>query len=78
MKLSQLVLSGVFVLAAAASAHAQSAVSDTDGNGTYSMEEMTAAYPDMTAALFSQIDVDGSGEIDADELQAALENGLVG
>lgn len=58
-------------------ANAQTVVSDTDGNGTFSIEEMTAAYPEMSAGLFSQIDVDGSGQVDADELQAARENGLI-
>ncbi|WP_284162961.1 EF-hand domain-containing protein [Frigidibacter sp. SD6-1] len=58
-------------------ASAQTTVSDTDGNGTFSIEEMTATYPDMTPALFSEIDVDGSGAIDADELQAARENGQI-
>jgi hypothetical protein len=61
----------------ALAANAQTTVSDTDGNGVYSIEEMTAAYPDMDAALFGQIDVDGSGAIDADELQAAREGGLI-
>jgi hypothetical protein len=56
-------------------AHAQ--ISDTNGNGTYSFEEMKAAYPDMDEGLFAQIDQDGSGEVDADELQAARENGLI-
>lgn len=58
-------------------AQAQTTVTDTDGNGTYSVEELTAAYPKMTAALFAQIDVDHSGQVDADELQAARENGLL-
>jgi hypothetical protein len=58
-------------------AHAQTTVSDTDGNGVFSIEELTAAYPDMNAGLFGQIDVDGSGAVDADELQAARENGLI-
>lgn len=62
---------------AATAASAQTVVTDTDGNGTYSIEEMTAAYPDMTPELFGQIDVDASGEIDADELQAAREGGLI-
>lgn len=65
---------GIFGVAA----HAQTTVSDTDGNGVYSVEELTAAYPDMTADLFGQIDVDGSGAVDADELQAAREGGLIG
>ena len=58
-------------------AQAQTTVSDTDGNGVYSIEELTAAYPDMDTGLFAQIDVDGSGAIDADELQAAREGGLI-
>ncbi|MEZ5888505.1 MAG: EF-hand domain-containing protein [Paracoccaceae bacterium] len=58
-------------------AAAQTTVSDTDGNGTFSIEEMRAAYPDMTPALFAEIDVDGSGSVDADELQAARENGQI-
>jgi hypothetical protein len=61
----------------AVAAQAQTTVSDTDGNGVYSVEELTAAYPDMSAALFAQIDVDGSGAVDADELQAAREGGLI-
>ncbi|MFO1176801.1 MAG: EF-hand domain-containing protein [Paracoccaceae bacterium] len=62
---------------AAFAAHAQTAVSDTDGNGTFSIEELTAAYPKMTPALFKQVDADGNGQVDADELQAARENGLL-
>lgn len=59
-------------------AHAQTVVSDTDGNGVFSIEELTAAYSDMSADLFTQLDVDGSGAIDADELQAGREGGLIG
>ncbi len=58
-------------------AQAQTVVTDTDGNGTYSIEELTAAYPDMSAATFTTMDVDGSGAVDADELQAARENGVI-
>lgn len=58
-------------------ANAQTTVSDTDGNGVFSMEELKAAYPDLTADQFQQMDVDGSGAIDADELQAARENGVI-
>ena len=58
-------------------ANAQTVVTDTDGNGVFSIEELTAAYPDMTPDLYKQIDVDGSGAVDADELQAAREAGLI-
>lgn len=64
-------------LALAGVAHAQTVVTDTDGNGSYSIEEMTAAYPDMTPELFAQIDVNGDGAVDADELAAAREAGTL-
>jgi Ca2+-binding EF-hand superfamily protein len=58
-------------------AQAETKVTDTDGNGTYSREEMKAAYPDLSDAIFVAIDADGNGQIDADELQAARENGTI-
>lgn len=76
MNRTVLALALTFGLAGVA-AQAQTVVSDTDGNGTYSVEELTAAYADMSGDLFAQIDVDGSGQVDADELQAARENGLI-
>lgn len=68
-------VAGVAIALTAGAANAQTRVSDTDGNGTFSIEEMTAAYADMTPALFAEIDVNGDGQIDADELQAAKESG---
>ncbi len=65
------------VAAFAAAANAQTVVTDTDGNGTYSIEELTAAYPDMTAELFTTVDVNGDGAVDADELKAAQEAGTI-
>lgn len=53
------------------------AVSDTDGNGVYSIEELRAAYPQVNGALFGSVDIDGNGSVDADELQAARENGTL-
>lgn len=67
----------VAAAALAGVARAQSAVSDTDGNGVYSIEELKAAYPQVNKALFGSIDIDGSGSVDADELQAARENGTL-
>ena len=71
-----LALSAVAALAAV-QANAQTVVTDTDGNGTYSIEELTAAYPDMNNAAFMAMDVNGDGAIDADELQAAIEAGTL-
>ena len=63
--------------AVASAANAQTVVTDTEGNGTYSIEEMTAAYPDMTPELFAEIDANADGAVDADELAAAQEAGKV-
>jgi Ca2+-binding EF-hand superfamily protein len=62
---------------AATGALAQTVVSDTDGNGTFSIEEMRAAYPNLSDADFAAMDVDGSGQLDHDELQAGREAGLI-
>ncbi|WP_435661261.1 EF-hand domain-containing protein [Leisingera caerulea] len=50
---------------------------DTDGNGTYSLEELQAAYPDLTAETFATIDSNADGEADLAEVQAAEEAGLL-
>lgn len=53
-------------------------VQDTDGNGTYSLEELQAVYPDLTAEGFGLIDANGDGAVDADELAAAQAAGTLG
>lgn len=65
------------IAAFAATANAQTEVTDTDGDGMYSIEELTAAYPDMTAELFASIDANADGSVDADELAAAREAGTL-
>ncbi|GAA6150177.1 EF-hand domain-containing protein [Pseudooceanicola nitratireducens] len=56
---------------------AETMVEDTDGNGTFSMEEVAVAYPELTEELFSQIDTDASGDVSQDELTAAVEAGVL-
>lgn len=73
MKTRILVLSALALIAV--QAHAE--VTDADGNGAYSFEEMQAAYPDMTEELFADIDADEDGEISADELADAVANGQI-
>ncbi len=75
--ISALVFSLGLAGAAAGAANAQTVVTDTDGNGSHSIEEMTAAYPDMTPDIFAQVDVNGDGGVDADELAAAREQGIL-
>ncbi|WP_339691959.1 EF-hand domain-containing protein [Celeribacter baekdonensis] len=61
----------------AAPAFAQSSLVDTDKNGTYSMEEMVMAYPNMMEDTFAAIDADESGEVSIEELAAAQNEGLL-
>ncbi|WP_347313302.1 EF-hand domain-containing protein [Defluviimonas sp. SAOS-178_SWC] len=75
--MKKLVLALGAVAACTVAAQAQTVVTDTDGNGTYSIEELTAAYPDMTAETFSMIDANADGAVDADELKAAQEAGTI-
>ncbi|MBT8412971.1 MAG: hypothetical protein KJO30_01465 [Boseongicola sp.] len=56
---------------------AQTMVEDADGDGVYSMEEMRAAYPDVSDDVLVQIDVNEDGAIDEDELAAAIAVGVL-
>ena len=76
MKNTVLMLGFALSLSAVA-AHAETMVEDTDGNGTYSYEEMMAAYPDLTEDAFAAIDTDESDDVSVDELAAAVESGLI-
>lgn len=52
-------------------------VADADGNGTYSLEELTVTYPDLTAEVYATIDSNADGAVDATELTAAQEAGTL-
>ena len=76
--MNKLVLAvSAFAAIAAVQANAQTVVTDTDGNGTYSMEELKAAYADLTEETFKAVDANAEGAVDADELQAAIEAGTL-
>lgn len=62
---------------AAITAQAQTMVEDTDGDGSYSFEELAAAYPDLTDELFDDIDKNDDDAVDEAELAEARENGLI-
>jgi len=64
-------------LAGLAGAAVAQEVTDADGNGTFSMEELMAAYPNLTAETFATIDANGDGAVDQDELKAAQEAGTL-
>ena len=65
------------VLASAAIAQTLPDVPDTDGNGTWSLVELQAVWTDLTEEAFTGMDTSGDGAIDAAELQAALDNGVI-
>ncbi len=53
------------------------ALPDANGDGVWSMEELQASVPDLTAEVFTQVDVNADGSIDAVELQAAITAGTI-
>jgi hypothetical protein len=52
-------------------------IEDTDGNGTWSVDELRVAYPDLTDEGFASIDANADGAVDQAELAAALADGLL-
>lgn len=67
-------------LAFATAAAAQTAlpeVPDTDGSGSWSLVELQAVWTDMTEEAFTGVDTSADGAVDAVELQAALDNGVL-
>ncbi|MCX7889271.1 MAG: EF-hand domain-containing protein [Rhodobacteraceae bacterium] len=52
-------------------------VKDVDGNGSYSMEELKAAYPDLTEEIFKKVDTNADGSVSAEELKAAQDAGTL-
>ena len=68
---------GALSVFAVAQANAQTVVADVDGNGVYSMEEMVAAFPELTEEVFKAADTDADGALSADELKAAQDAGNI-
>ena len=62
---------------AATSAMAETMIEDADGDGSYSYDELLAAFPDLTEDVFEQIDTTGDALVDADELKAAQDAELI-
>ena len=67
-------MSAVAVIALTASAWAQSDL-DTNGDGMLTLDEVQAAYPEITAEDFSAMDTDSDGALSAEEVTAATEAG---
>ena len=50
---------------------------DVDADGMYSYPELQAVMPEMTEDQFVVLDVNGDGLLDADEIAAATEAGML-
>ncbi len=70
-------IAGMFAVSAVA-ASAQTMVEDTDGDSLFSMDEIMAAYPDLTEEVYGAIDTNGDGVVDVTELADAVGNGVLG
>lgn len=72
------ILLAPFALASASLAQATlPEVPDTDGNGSWSLVELQAVWTDLTEDGFTAIDTNVDGAVDATELQAALDGGVI-
>jgi len=52
-------------------------VDDTNGDGVYSMDELKAAFPNITEEIFTKADTNADGSVDPAELTAAEDSGLL-
>lgn len=50
---------------------------DANGDGVFSYEEMLTVYPELSEDVYTSIDVNTDGAIDAAELAAATEAGVL-
>ena len=50
---------------------------DANGDGVWTLEEVQAAFPEMSAEGFNAIDVNADGLLDQAEVTAAQEAGLI-
>jgi hypothetical protein len=76
MKRFALVLAPL-ALASAAFAQTLPEVPDSDGSGTWSLVELQAVFTDLTEETFTSMDTSADGAIDATELQAAVDGGVI-
>lgn len=52
-------------------------IADTDANGTWSLVELQAAWPDLTDEVYVKVDVNADGGVDQAELTTALAEGVL-
>ncbi len=74
--MKKLTLAAAFVLAGISGAMAQDMI-DANEDGMITLDEIMAIYPDVTEDAFIQADTNSDGVLDADELAAAQEAGIL-
>ncbi|MBN9333044.1 hypothetical protein [Devosia sp.] len=74
--MKKIVLSSLVIFGLTGAAMAQAATDfasvDTDANGGVSLVEAQVAWPDLTQEAFAAADVDGNGELSAEEYDALV------
>lgn len=60
-----------------AQVNAQTVLTDADGNGVYSLQELVDAYPDLTEEAFKAADRNADDALDEAELSAAIAAGQI-
>jgi len=68
-----LATAGLLVVSGATYAHEM----DTDQDGLYSLTEMLTEYADLTQEDYDALDTNKDEAVDADELAAAIESGVL-
>jgi hypothetical protein len=69
------ILVAALMTSVAFSAHAMSAEIDTDGDGMASFAELQVSYPELSEEVFGDIDKNGDGLVDDEEMAIAVELG---
>jgi hypothetical protein len=74
--MKKIVLTSLFALGLSGAAMAQAATDfvsvDTDVSGGVSLTEAQVAWPDLTEEAFTAADLDGNGELSAEEYDALV------
>ena len=68
-------LTAILIMFGASASFAE--VEDANGDGVFSMDEVKVVYPDLTEDVFAQLDQDGDGALNTDELTAGIEAGIL-
>ena len=72
-----IVLFSLAIVAAPVLAVGSESVIDSDGDGRYSLQELRAVYPRLSAAAYREIDVNDDGLVSPGEFRLGQDLGLL-